>query len=436
LSVAVQIQVKDKKSSSSTLCQAEIYKVIPETLLCLKDSNGKTRDGAYQLLLSLASRGDIVEFVKVIVAALGAKTSHMRSAVVMALSRIVFELGWENDEFHALLPELLKTVLVLIDEGSREVTKSVVGFIRISVAAIHPNQLEPLLPDLIGSLLKSQHAKSRFRAKIKIILKKLVKAYGYETLMPFVPESEKRLLTHMRKLGEREKRKKQAQSSSRRPEVDQFDAMVDSDEDDSDDGRTYMTGMTGKSRLATAADDKTVASARTKQSATGTVLSGRSKLDKHAKVRLPNESDGVIVDMLDSTITKRVQFAAEDDNDSDSDAAMEFDDDGKLVVPGDDKDEKMAAEPDEELAMNDQNKRRRLTKTGDDASRRKKGQNSNSLGASYKSRKAGGDVQKKGQKFEPYAFVPLDGRAYSKKNRRKAVEQMTSVVRKGGKRKR
>jgi ribosomal RNA-processing protein 12 len=430
--------MNDKKSSTSTLCQAEIYKVIPETLLCLKDSNGKTRDGAYQLLLSLASRGDIVEFVKVIVAALGAKTSHMRSAVVMALSRIVFELGWENDEFHALLPDLLKTVLVLIDEGSREVAKSVVGFIRISVAAIHPNQLEPLLPDLIGSLLKSQQAKSRFRAKIKIILKKLVKAYGYEKLMPFVPESEKRLLTHMRKLGEREKRKKLAQSSSRRPEVEQFDAMVDSDEDDSDDGLTYMTGMTGKSRLATAADDKTVASARTKQSATGTVLSGRSKLDKHAKVRLPNESDGVIVDMLDSSMTKHVQFAAEDDNDSDSDAAMEFDDDGKLVVPGDDddKDEKKAVEPDEELPMNDRNKRRRLTKAGDDAIKRKKGQSSNSLGASYKSKKAGGDVQKKGQKFEPYAFVPLDGRAFSKKNRRKAVEQMSSVVRKGGKRKR
>jgi ribosomal RNA-processing protein 12 len=412
--------------------------VIPETLLCLKDSNGKARDGAYQLLLSLASRGDIVEFVKVIVAALGAKTSHMRSAVIMALSRIVFELGWENDEFHALLPDLLKTVLVLIDEGSREVAKSVVGFIRISVAAIHPNQLEPLLPDLIGSLLKSQQAKSRFRAKIKIILKKLVKAYGYETLMPFVPESEKRLLTHMRKLGEREKRKKQAQSSSRRPEVDQFDAMVDSDEDDSDDGRTYMTGMTGKSRMATSADDKTVASARTRQSATGTVLSGRSKLDKHAKVRLPNESDGVILDMLDSTMTKRVQFAAEDDNDSDSDAAMEFDDDGKLVVPGDDddKDEQKAVEPGEELAMNDRNKRQKLTKAGDDIIKRRKGQSSNSLGASYKSKKAGGDVQKKGQKFEPYAFVPLDGRAFSKKNRRKAVEQMSSVVRKGGKRKR
>jgi ribosomal RNA-processing protein 12 len=421
--------------------QNEIHKVIPEILLCLKDSNGKTRDGAYQLILSLASRGNIVEFLKVVVAALGAKTSHMRSAVVMALSRIVFEQGWENDEFHALLPGLLKTVLVLIDEGSREVTKSVVGFIRISVAAIAPAQLEPLLPDLVGSLLKSQHAKTRFRAKIKIILKKLVKTYGYDTLMPFVPESEKRLLTHMRKLGEREKRKKQSQNGLARPEVDQFDAMVDSDEDDSDDGRTYMTGMTGKSRLTTKgkdADNKSVASTRTKQTTgAGTVASARSKLGEQTKVRIPDERDGNIVDMLDSSMTKRVQFADEDDGDSDSDAAMEFDDDGKLVVPDDDDDNpKTAAEPDEMIPMDGGGKRRRLTKAGHEAEKRKKGNNSKALGASYKSKKAGGDVQKKGQKFEPYAFVPLDGRAYSKKNRRSAVEQMSSVVRKGGKRKR
>lgn len=57
------------------------------------------------------------------------------------------------------------------------------------------------------------------------------------------------------------------------------------------------------------------------------------------------------------------------------------------------------------------------------------------LGDAYKSKKAGGDVMKNGQKYEPYAYVPLDGRSYTKKNRRQAVEQMSSVVR-GGKRKR
>jgi ribosomal RNA-processing protein 12 len=67
---------------------------------------------------------------------------------------------------------LLQTAIVLFDEDSREVTKSVVGFVRVSVAAMTQEQLEPLLPELVGGLLKYHKGKDRFQAKIKIILKK------------------------------------------------------------------------------------------------------------------------------------------------------------------------------------------------------------------------------------------------------------------------
>jgi ribosomal RNA-processing protein 12 len=430
-------------------------------LLCLKDSNGKTRDAANQLIVSMAVRGDIVQFVKVTLAALGSETSHMRSAVVMALSRLVFEQGWANDEFHALLPTLLKTILVLINEGSREVIKSVVGFIRICVAAIPAEQLEPLIPELIGSLLKSQHAKSRFRAKIKIILKKLVKLFGYDALMPHVPASETRLLSHMRKLDERERRKKLASRNERAasmngPNLDDYDAMFESDEDDSDDGRTLMTGATGLTRrtkqLMTMEDGKSVNSKRSSKTA-ATGMTSKSKLPVHPSLRLPSESNGEIVDLLSSNISKKVQFQSQYDNDGDSDdddddddnsAEMMFDDDGKLVVRDDNDDRKSTTvEMDEIIPMQGHNKRRRLMSSS--SSLHSKGQssqnskpkkkNSNksvpSIGASYQSKKAGGDVKKKGQIYEPYAYMPLDGRAYTKKHRRTTVEQMATVVRSG-----
>ena len=444
--------------------QNEIYQVIPEVLLCLKDSNGKTRDAAYQLIISMAVRGGIVEFVKVTLAALGSETSHMRSAVVMALSRLVFEQGWANDEFHALLPSLLKTVLVLINEGSREVVKGVVGFIRICVAAIPAEQLEPLVPELIGSLLKSQHAKSRFRAKIKIILKKLVKLYGYEALMPHVPASETRLLSHMRKLDERERRKKLAFRNERAatrnsPNVDDYDAMFDSDEDDSDEGRTLMTGATGLTRrtkqLMMMEDGKSVNSKRSKATiATG--MTSKSKFAINSNLRLPNETNGEIVDLLSSSMSKKVQFQSQYDNNADSDdddddsAAMMFDDDGKLVVRDDDNDDHKSTtvEMDEIIPMQGNNKRQRLMSSssslhskggqssqasGGNSKAKKKNGNKNvpSVGASYQSKKAGGDVKKKGQIYEPYAYMPLDGRAYTKKHRRSAVEQMSTVVRNG-----
>jgi ribosomal RNA-processing protein 12 len=122
--------------------------------MCLKDSNAKTREAAYQLLNSMASLDGIGKLLQTVTAALGAETPHMRSAAVMALSRIVFEFGWGNDQLQPLLPSLLNTVLVLIDENSREVIKSVIGFIRISVAAIPSEHLQPLLPDLIDGLMK------------------------------------------------------------------------------------------------------------------------------------------------------------------------------------------------------------------------------------------------------------------------------------------
>merc|ERR1712110_756241 len=99
---------------------------------------------------------------------------------------------------------------------------------------------EPLLPEVIGGLFKYHKTKERFRAKIKIILKKLVRIYGYEKLMPFVPDSDVRLLTHMRKLSERASRRKEAQRQDGKSGIVHFDEMMESDEEDSDDGRTLM----------------------------------------------------------------------------------------------------------------------------------------------------------------------------------------------------
>lgn len=405
--------------------------------MCLKDSNGKTREAAYQLLISIASNGDISKFLAVTTAALGAETTHMRSAAIMALSRIVFEFAREDTDVQAQLPSLLRTVLIIIDENSREVIKSVIGFIRVSVAAIPREQLEPVLPELVGGLLKYHKVKDRFRSKIKIILKKLVKLYGYDSLMPHVPESETRLLTHMRKLDERQARKKASGRSDERQGSDEFDDMIDSDEEDSDDGRTLMTGVTGFTKLtgrSTKHGGKSTTSKAGRSFANNSVLT--SKSNRRPEPVLPDETDGEIIDMLGSNIAKRVRFTASevDDNDSDS-GVMEFNDDGRLVVP-DDLDplpNQKVSDDEEEPALRYNKKRRRLNSKPDTKGGKKQG--TRSLGASYKSKKAGGDVKKKGQKYEPYAFVPLDGRSYSKKNRRSAVEQMGSVVR-SGKRKR
>jgi ribosomal RNA-processing protein 12 len=408
------------------LRQNSFFKAAPEILLCLKDTNAKTRAEAMDLLIAMASKNGIETILQHVTAALGAQTTHMRSAAVLALSRLVYEFAWDNVQLQSNLPSLLTTVLVLIDANSREVIRSVIGFIRVSVAAIPPEQLEPLIPELVDSLTRFHKPKNRFRSKIKIILKKLVKLFGFDALMPHVPESESRLLTHMRKVSERQARKKEANKAARE-DITGFDDLLESDEEDSDDGRTFTSGTT---RKTTALSKKSRASGKTKGSAMSEVASGRPGTG----IRLPSDATGEVVDMLGVKHTRHVQFAEDKmmEGDSDSDGALEFDDDGRLIV-------REEVEKPTELVENlpdNRSKRRRLDSNASKSLQGSKSQKSNQLGSNYKAKKAGGDVKRKGQTLEPYAYVPLDGRQYSKKNRHNAVNQMSSVVRNGGKRKR
>ena len=405
--------------------------------MCLKDYNAKTRDAAYKLLLSMNKiHGSSADFIQMVAAAVGSNTSHMRSAAVTALSRLVFELSSDDIDVQNLLPALLKTVLILSDDPSREVTKSMVVFVRVSVAAASAEQLEPLLPDILNGLLKYHRGKDRFREKIKIIIKKLVKYFGFEALMPFVPPSDSRLLTHMRKLSEREKRRKLTRRNQRREEIRNYEAMEDSDEEDSDDGRTLMTGMTKISRMSRISNGKTL---KRRHMDTASFAQSTKSVRTRSTMRIKSDADGNVTDVKD---LKSVRFSESHDDESDAEEDMEFDSSGKLVVR-DMEDVNSTENQDDSGTVHSFKSRRSAVSersalsrnSNKDAMKKKKGSKAGARpGSAYKAKKAGGDTKKKGQKFEPYAYMQLDGRNYSKKNRRNAVEQMSSVVHRGNKR--
>ena len=436
-----------------------IPKIMGEVLLCLKDSNAKTREAAYQLLLAMATaRDDMTDYFRIILAALGAQTTHMRSAAVMALSRLTFEYARDDLTVQSLLPSLMQTVAVLFDDPSREVTKSVIGFVRVSVAAMTSDQLEPLLPEVVGGILKYNKGRDRFRAKIKIILKKLVRVYGYEKIAPLVPEKDSRLITHMRKLSERAARRKAAGLQDGRSVANNdFDELMESDEDDSDDGRTFMTGVTGFTRMTAMSGKAMDKSVRSKSVVSGARTAMTNKSMKATGPRIQAELNGEILDLLDaSKMARSVRFAdtdmhdkdfSDDDNDDDD---MEFDNQGRIIISDgmpkaggsrNESTEHYASDDEENLELKAGGKRRRvskfesvkLAKAGKDAARAKKQkakkEATTSLGSAYKSKKSGGDVKKKGQQYEPYAYVPLNAKDYTKKNRGKAVDKMGTVVR-------
>jgi ribosomal RNA-processing protein 12 len=382
----------------------------------------------------------------------------------MALSRLTFEYARHDATVQSLLPSLMQTVAFLFDDSSREVTKSVIGFVRVCVAAMSADQLEPLLPEVVGGIMKYNKGRDRFRAKIKIILKKLVRVYGYDAIAPLVPEKDTRLITHMRKLTERTARRKAAGLQDGRSDAhNNFDDMMESDEDDSDDGRTFMTGVTGFTKMTSmtgksmkhSPNDRSVKSKSVVSGARSTMTSKSAKSASGPRIKA--ELQGEILDMLDaSKMAKSVRFAdtnmhdndfSDDDDDGMDD--VQFDNQGRIIISeGMQKvnggkgatDDFDSDDDDENLQLKaGGGKRRRVSKFESvkvakaekvAANARKQSKKAEtSIGSAYKSKKAGGDVKKKGQKYEPYAYVPLNAKDYSKKNRSSAVSKMSSVVR-------
>jgi len=392
-----------------------------------------------------------------ILAALGGNTPHMQSAAILALSRLLYEQhtnpsSHDNDNaLYELLPGILSTILLLAATPHREVCKAVVGFIRIGIVA-YQELSEEQLQGVLNALCNPQHVHmGRFRNKIKIIVRILLRKYGSEAVLKCMEEQgDARLVKHVVKLANREARKKQQQKQQQQQDDHNqntigYDEMLDEDDHENDSlmGRTLVTGMTTKYSR--------------KSSATKAAILAQA----NANVRIAETKDGNVLDLLDhnNDQSKQVRFADMEDDDEDGwseDGAMEFDEDGRLVVVDEDDDVTLSTKKSKHLqgdVDDDDNdggggvkKRRRgndnssyqknnkLEQAKQRRNDRHLSKNNNTLkskalGAAYKSNKAGGDVKRKNQKFEPYAFMPLDGKKYTKKFRRGTVQQMETVVR-------
>ena len=150
--------------------------LVGELVLGTKEMNTKTRTAAYQLLVELAHEledsrplsvkgrirgegvgsgseddmidsdeeygaaaaaeggkgvevsGGLMDFVHVVMGGLVGSTPHMQSASVMALARLTYEFV---GQLEGLVPQLLPAILMLLRSNSREVVKSVLGYLKV-----------------------------------------------------------------------------------------------------------------------------------------------------------------------------------------------------------------------------------------------------------------------------------------------------------------
>ncbi|SAM83919.1 related to RRP12-Protein required for normal pre-rRNA Processing [Ustilago bromivora] len=226
--------------------------IIPEAVLATKEVNAITRQNAYELLVQMgykmeqggvinrslveghgagaAAEGEdeedskmaeggvvsasISEYLTMVAAGLAGTTPHMISATITALSRLVYEFK-ENLE-QSVLDDLLSTIEVYLQSANREIVKSAIGFVKVAIVDFNTTLIDSHLPKLIPALLGwSTEHKQHFKVKVRHIVERLLRRFGFERIYQLTDEDNRKLINNIRKRKERAKRKKAGAAADR-----------------------------------------------------------------------------------------------------------------------------------------------------------------------------------------------------------------------------
>ncbi|SCU98034.1 LAMI_0F12684g1_1 [Lachancea mirantina] len=207
-----------------------IVRIVSEVILACKDVNEKSREGAFAILTKMAKkmsapggmiklskisgyeaetpdqRASLDEFFKIISAGLIGESQHMVSATVTAYACLVFEFRDRLDS--AILLDIYDTIELYLTSNSREIVKSAIGFVKVCCLGLSVELMRPKIPSLIPKLLRWSHEHTgHFKAKVKHIIERLIRKFGYDYIEANFPEEDLKLLANIRKTRNRSKKK-------------------------------------------------------------------------------------------------------------------------------------------------------------------------------------------------------------------------------------
>merc|ERR1712131_551701 len=127
------------------------------------------------------------------------------------------------DAVHGLI---LENVLLLMTSAAREILKATVSFLITLTKTLKPEDLAPHVERIITAIVNwKPETRNPFRLKVRRLLERLVKKFGFDIIQKFVPEKSPiaKMLANAKKIQRRnEKRKLEAKGG-------------DSDDDGDDD---------------------------------------------------------------------------------------------------------------------------------------------------------------------------------------------------------
>lgn len=217
------------------LPQADLHfipSILSEVVISAKEVNEKARTAAFDLLVLMGEKmkagGTVVnskvahmpadapdvaasldEYVTMVSAGLAGSTPHMISASITALTRILYQ--FKDDIKPDLVGEMVTTLDLFLTSKNREIVRSVLGFVKVCIISLPVDMMMPRFGTLVPNLMVWSHEhKAHFKAKVKHIIERMIRRFGYNAVERFVPEEDKKLVVNIRKTRERRKRQKDA----------------------------------------------------------------------------------------------------------------------------------------------------------------------------------------------------------------------------------
>ncbi|XP_068658787.1 uncharacterized protein [Aristolochia californica] len=425
-----------------------ISSFLTEIILALKEANKKTRNRAYDLLVKIGhacgdedqggKKENLQHFFNMVAGGLAGETPHMISAAVKGLARLAYEFSDLISAAYNLLP----SAYLLLQRKNREIIKANLGLLKVVVAKSQAEGLQAHLKSMVEGLLKWQdNSKNHFKAKVKLLLEMLVKKCGLDAVKAVMPDEHMKLLTNIRKTKERNERKMSTRSEaetksrqsiattsrlSRWNHTNIFSDVGDEEADSSDaelmeSSSFFDTRSRPVSRITSKGSP--LRSMRT-------CPAGKS-LAEDLSDQLENDP----LDLLDRQKTRAALGSSEQlKRKLDVDNDLEMDSDGRLVIREDVRPkqrESTNSGHDTETRSQTSNYSYLTRKSLSEGRKRQKTSDAGwaYTGNEYKTKKARGDVKKKG-KLEPYAYWPLDLKMLSRREEHKVTARrgMASVV--------
>ncbi|XP_039261626.2 RRP12-like protein [Styela clava] len=423
---------------SSEECIEFMRDLIPEVIMCTREKK-RARVAAFNILVTAGEvymeiatrlsdednkvelqRKALAEYFQICFAGLGGSPVTV-TASICALSRLIYE--FKDKMSSELLNNCITNVCFLLGTNTREVCKAALGFVTVLITILDRSTLAQHLKDILGALFEwKSETRRHFRFRVKKMLERLVKKFGYEMINSLVPPDHRKQLANLKKTKERLKRQ-QKERNEKTTTADNEDVTFKSKK---------AEGI--EELLADSDSDDDDVSEKTK------------KKNSNSSAWLKDSQDEPM-NLLDQSVSQKIIATNPHGSTKNKVEAFKSTPDGRLIIGEDDEDNK---EDIEEVysnlgikkALNKESmispsRKRKVTfaEDNDDDSDQEqasykpggKGIHRN-MGNVYKAKKAKGDIKQKGM-HDPYTYIPLNKSVLNKRKRKKMQGQFDGLVR-------